>query len=739
MRLKARAARLVRWLVKVSWRRMGHPGHAAIAEPDQPAAVPIGIDALDAVVAAFLRNDRAAWENRTLALPDWFNDRLDPAGLPYRAQMLRLWEAITGRNSYDPGVDEDTPEIGELDAIYRPAFYASNDLAFAGKQIMATGHILMRSDVRPGDRVLEYGAGFGQTALAFARMGVTVDTVDINPAFCRAVQNSADHFQVDLNAHHGRFGDNPAYTAQAYDLILFYESFHHCLDFSMLIPKLSLLLKPGGSVILAGEPIFEKACADLPYPWGIRLEWQNVAVMRLRGWMELGFQEKFLQEKFEAAGFELTTYSDDNSHWARIHQFRRRPESPSHGDFMNMRAGVVWAYRLFLNREPDSQELDSLSLAESPAKLRSIMTASQQFKSMLDRAGRLFQPSMPVDFREGVIWGFRLLLQREPSPQEILDLLKPDDTIAALRLRFTTTREFELHAGDALPLLDFAVVNAFAPFKKPEPIDGSCRDFLGNMTSVQYFPQELHNLSRRADNSIPRPSAPHLHGTAEWVGTLRSIIEAGDRFTAVELGAGWGPWLVVSAAAARVRGIADVRLVGVEASAEHFGFMRHNFEANGLDPNKSELHRAIIAPTDGWAEFPKLHVASEDYGANAVFDFSEKDRAALRGELERVQAISLTSLLSKHDRVDLIHIDIQGHEEDVLRSALPLLNERVRRMVVSTHSRAIEGHLLELLSDEGWICEFELPCRLQWVGEGRPIVIVDGEQVWRNTRVPALN
>lgn len=402
---------------------------------------------------------------------------------------------------------------------------------------------------------------------------------------------------------------------------------------------------------------------------------------------------------------------------------------------MDMRAAVIWAYRLFLNRDPDDQELSSLSRVESPAKLREIMTSSKQFETMLDRAGRLFQPSFPIDFREGVIWGFRLLLQREPSEEDIAANLVSDDTISGLRLRIVLSRAFELLAGNAAPLTDFAIVNAFAPFKRPEPMDGSFRDFLGVSTSVEYFPEALHNLSRRTDNSIPRPGAEHLHGTAEWVGTLRSVVEAGDTFTAVELGAGWGPWLVVSEKAARIRGIKDVHLIGVEASEEHYGFMRRHFAANDLDPDAADLHRAIIAAEDGWAEFPKLHVASEDYGANAVFASSEKERAASRGELERVRAISLTSLLDKHDRVDLIHIDIQGHEEDVVRAALPALNEKVRRMAIGTHSRAIEGHLLDLLTSEGWICEFEVPCKLQADGNGQLFVIVDGEQIWRNKRI----
>ncbi len=281
------------------------------------------IEDLDEVAADFQRGDGERWRGRSLILPEWFETGLDPLGSDYYQQMLRLWEAITARKGYDPLLNEDTPEIADLDAIYKPAFYASGDSHFAGAQMMAMGHIIMRSDIRPGDRVLEYGAGFGQTALALARLGARVDTVDVNPHFCKAVATAAERYSVDLNPHLGQFGFNPSGVNSAYSLIFFYESFHHCIEFNSLIPQLPSLLADQGKVILAGEPIFEQLCPDLPYLWGFRLDWENVAVMRIRGWLELGFQRDFLLALFARSGFACTHYSDPNSHWAQIYEFRQ--------------------------------------------------------------------------------------------------------------------------------------------------------------------------------------------------------------------------------------------------------------------------------------------------------------------------------------------------------------------------------------------------------------------------------
>lgn len=256
-------------------------------------------------------------------LPTWYRDDLDPLDTPYRDQQLALWRAITGRSEYQPDRDEETPEIASLDPIRRPGLYSANDAAVAGDHLMAMGHILKISGLtaRQRPRILEYGAGFGQIALTFARIGFCVETVDISANYCNAVAASSEHYKVDLTPHIGAFGYNPAGQPHAYDLVFFYESFHHCLDFQLLVHRLVELLKPSGKVLLAGEPIVTNAPDIMPYPWGIRLDGENVAVTHARGWMELGFQEEFLVRLFEAAGFRFTKHPCANSHYATVYEF----------------------------------------------------------------------------------------------------------------------------------------------------------------------------------------------------------------------------------------------------------------------------------------------------------------------------------------------------------------------------------------------------------------------------------
>lgn len=266
-----------------------------------------------------------------LVLPSWFQQGLDPWGDNYRQQQLRLWQLLAGvTRPYDPAEDETEAPWGDGDVVRSPSYYVRRDpgaVAHASDHWLATGMVLKHSGLTQGDRALEYGAGFGQTALALARLGVQVDTVDISPTFCAAIQRQADFFAVPLRPHQGRFGFHPP-PGHAYRLIWFFESFHHCLDFQDLVPQLKRMLAPGGRVILSGEPIVEREYAAVPYPWGLRLHSETVAVVRQTHWMELGFSEAFLMELFARHGFSGRRIDCEPSLFGRLYVFECAASDP---------------------------------------------------------------------------------------------------------------------------------------------------------------------------------------------------------------------------------------------------------------------------------------------------------------------------------------------------------------------------------------------------------------------------
>jgi hypothetical protein len=94
----------------------------------------------------------------------------------------------------------------------------------------------------------------------------------------------------------------------------------------------------------------------------------------------------------------------------------------------------------------------------------------------------------------------------------------------------------------------------------------------------------------------------------------------------------------------------------------------------------------------------------------------------------------LEQVVAPHRRIDLLHIDIQGGEADFIAGCLPVMNSKVGYLVVGTHSRQIEGRIVDTLLGEKWNLEIERPAILSLAG-GAPQVTVDGVQGWRNPQL----
>jgi SAM-dependent methyltransferase len=257
-----------------------------------------------------------------LRLPNWFRPGLDPDGADYVSQQHRLWRLVAGVDrEYEVEADEKEADWNDVDALRLPGYYVRRDpfaVVAASDHVIATGMMLKHCGLKPGDWALEYGAGFGQTALTLARLGVNIDTVDISERFCGWVREQADFFRVPLTPFKARFGAAPRH-GKKYQVVWFYESFHHCLDFARVVRELPNLLAPGGRVILSGEPIVEREYAAVPYPWGLRLHSEVVAVVRRQRWFELGFSEDFLFKLFKSAGFSIRRIDCEPSLFGRMY------------------------------------------------------------------------------------------------------------------------------------------------------------------------------------------------------------------------------------------------------------------------------------------------------------------------------------------------------------------------------------------------------------------------------------
>jgi FkbM family methyltransferase len=277
----------------------------------------------------------------------------------------------------------------------------------------------------------------------------------------------------------------------------------------------------------------------------------------------------------------------------------------------------------------------------------------------------------------------------------------------------------------------------------PAPKPGFVTDFLGARTRTSSLWDGVQEL----DGQVMGRPVPHdLFEAVEWIGLLKAVATARDgRFAIMELGAGLGPWLVAGAVAARLRGIDDLRLLGVEADPGRFALMRQHFLDNDLDPEQHRLICAAVGVEKGHARWPRITDPANAAGARPVREvgggLDECDVAYMQEAIEDfidVDILPFEDLLLLEHVWDLVHIDVQGWEAKLCAGCVEMLNSRVRWMIIGTHSRAIDGQVIEVLHSAGWFLEQEKPTRFRFDPDQASLELmteVDGVQVWRNPRL----
>lgn len=260
---------------------------------------------------------------------------------------------------------------------------------------------------------------------------------------------------------------------------------------------------------------------------------------------------------------------------------------------------------------------------------------------------------------------------------------------------------------------------------------GHWTSYFGVAVDTNFFPEILGPIAGQVEGDT-LPANWHAD-LAEFAAALRAVSLAGESFTVVELGCGWGCWLNLTGVAARRSG-KRVRLIGVEGDSNHLGFAREATTTNGFGDGDVNLIHGIAAHKGGWALFPNQQ-GSNSWGLSPIFtdDLIERDRALDSGAYQVLPMISLESL-NLENSIDLLHIDIQGGEADLIDNSISFLNNKVAFMVIGTHSREIEGRLIKTLTAAGWRLEVERAL-INHLHLAEPLVSVDGVQGWRNMKL----
>lgn len=282
-------------------------------------------------------------------------------------------------------------------------------------------------------------------------------------------------------------------------------------------------------------------------------------------------------------------------------------------------------------------------------------------------------------------------------------------------------------------------VSLFAQYARAStPAAGKITDFMGLRTSTFLHPWAQH-YEQNVIEGIPIPDDSLRAEAIEYFATFESL-EAADptTFKAAELGASYAPWTCVCAELALRTGRRNTRFVAVEASRYLYDLIPVHLEENGFDPKSSafRLMHGAVGASRGTLYFPKVQSPGEN-GGQATAKNVEIDYVGRNIEHERVEAFPVSEILGS-DVWDLVHIDVQGVEHAVLAAGMEILNSNVRAIFIGTHSRLIEGQLLELFHANGWRLKRERPTKFEYFSDKPDVsgwTTRDGGQYWTNPRL----
>jgi hypothetical protein len=260
------------------------------------------------------------------------------------------------------------------------------------------------------------------------------------------------------------------------------------------------------------------------------------------------------------------------------------------------------------------------------------------------------------------------------------------------------------------------------------PINGRILNYFGVAIDPQFFPSILGDRAGEVEQETI-PANWHAD-VAEFGAALRSVDLAKGSFAMIELGCGWGCWMNITGVAARRVGL-DVSLIGVEADSNHAAFANQSLSENGFAPEQIKIYQGVAAALVGEALFPSQE--GDHWGLSPVFHSTlvQRNEALASGHYNILPMVPLSEIAAGYNRIDLLHMDIQGGEADLVADTLDFLKERVAYILIGTHSRSIEGRLWNILNDAGWLLEIERPA-IFMNQENKLQLSVDGVQGWRN-------
>jgi len=243
----------------------------------------------------------------------------------------------------------------------------------------------------------------------------------------------------------------------------------------------------------------------------------------------------------------------------------------------------------------------------------------------------------------------------------------------------------------------------------------------------------------------------------EWMDLLTALDQSGDNFTMIEVGAGYGRWVVNAFAAANRmldRNPPSLNLHAVEVNPFRVQLFHDHLKFNSIPQDSIHFHLGIIDSSHGQNIFymwpvNNLYIPIDDeantFGkgirrdeslANLFRSPSDSLSMIREGEnlflVNRVKTFSLDEIVPD-GIVDFMNVDIQGDEINFVQQEREFLSKRVRRLHISTHSPEIENKIPEILLGSNFELSYRYNCMSQNITAFGQSFFLDGIQSYKNT------
>ena len=240
------------------------------------------------------------------------------------------------------------------------------------------------------------------------------------------------------------------------------------------------------------------------------------------------------------------------------------------------------------------------------------------------------------------------------------------------------------------------------------------QDFLGVMTKKIYLAE--NHIDWTLDwHKYPLFNEEYI----EWIDVLTSVVMAKEKFTMIVLGAGWGRWISrAHAAMKQIHPEMPAHYIAIEGEPTHFQWLMDHCRNNRMS------HACLL-----------IEGAVNDTGEDVMFHTgrpSEWYGQCIGGDT-KVKAFALEQIfkMGSVESVDLIDLDIQGHEYIVLNSSKHLLS-KVKKIHIGTHSKEVEKQLQIMFSEMNWTCINDYSLFTKHSTKYGEAEFNDGIQTWVN-------